>query len=210
MYFASNRPGGFGGNDIYVSRRHNKRDDFGWSVPRNLSAGVNTPANEAGPFIIEDDTTGTITLYFDSNRPDGPGPYTDDIVHNGNDIYTSILQSDETFAPAVLVEELSTVWADRKPSIRRDGLELVFTSNRPSGLGILDLWVSTRLSTSAPWSPPTNMGPTINGPGTQSGATFSFDGRTLFFNAAGDSQPGFGRFDLFVTTRSRVAEGGSN
>jgi hypothetical protein len=53
------------------------------------------------------------------------------------------------------------------------------------------------------------MGPTINGPGNQSGATFSFDGRTLYFNAARDSRPGFGRYDLFVTTRSRAAEGGS-
>jgi hypothetical protein len=33
MYFASNRPGGFGGNDLYVSRRHDKRDDFGWQPP---------------------------------------------------------------------------------------------------------------------------------------------------------------------------------
>ena len=86
MYFASNRPGGLGGNDIYVSRRHNKRDDFAWRVPLNVGEGVNTPANEAGPFVFEDETTGTIMLYFDSNRPDGLGPYTDDAVHNGNDI----------------------------------------------------------------------------------------------------------------------------
>lgn len=204
MYFASNRAGGFGGNDIYVSRRHNKRDDFGWRVPRNVGEGVNTPANEAGPFVIEDDTTGTITLYFDSNRPDGLGPYTEDVVHNGNDIYASVLEADETFGPATLVEELSTVWADRKPTIRRDGLELILTSDRPGRLGVLDLWVSTRESTSDPWSAPTNMGATINGPGNQSGAMFSFDSRTLYFHAARDSRPGFGRADLFVTTRSRV------
>ena len=43
----------------------------------------------------------------------------------------------------------------------------------------------------------------INGPGNQAGAAFSFDGRTLYFNAALNSRPGFGRYDLFVTTRSR-------
>jgi hypothetical protein len=202
MYFASNRPGGLGGNDIYVSRRHNKRDDRAWGVPGNLGEGVNTSANEAGPFVFEDETTGTIALYFDSNRPEGPGPYTDDQVHNGNDIYTSVLQADETFGPAGLVEELSTVWADRKPSIRRDGLELILTSNRQGGLGVIDLWVATRSSTRAPWSPPVNLGPTINGPGNQSGGTLSFDGRVLYFNAALDSRPGFGRFDLFAATRS--------
>lgn len=137
------------------------------------------------------------------------GPYTEDVVHNGNDIYTSVLQADETFGPAALVEELSTGWADRKPSIRRDGLELILTSDRPGRLGIIDLWVSTRTSTSDPWSTPTNMGATINGPGNQSGAAFAFDGRTLYFNAARDSRPGFGRYDLFVTARSRVTEDGS-
>lgn len=207
MYFASNRPGGLGGNDIYVSRRHNKRDDFGWTAPRNLGEQVNTPANEAGPFVFEDDATGSITLYFDSNRPDGPGPYTDDTVHNGNDIYTSVLQSDGAFGPAALVEELSTVWADRKPALRRDGLELILTSDRPGRLGVIDLWFSTRESTRDPWSTPIDMGPTINGPGNQSGAAFSFDGKTLYFNAARDSRPGFGKYDLFVTTRSRAPEG---
>jgi Tol biopolymer transport system component len=209
MYFASNRPGGYGGNDIYVSRRHNKRDDFEWSVPRNVGEGVNTPANEAGPFLFEDDRTGTITLYFDSNRPDGPGPYTEDAVHNGNDIYTSVLQADETFGPAALVEELSTAWADRKPALRPDGLELILTSDRPDRLGVIDLWVSTRESTGDPWSAPTNMGPTINGPGNQSGAAFSLDGRTLYFNASKSSRPGFGNYDLFFTMRSRVPDSGS-
>ena len=68
LYFSSTRPGGFGGNDIYVSRRHNKRDDFGWQLPENLGSGVNTTANESGPDVFEDEGTGLITLYFDSNR----------------------------------------------------------------------------------------------------------------------------------------------
>jgi hypothetical protein len=204
MYFASNRPGGLGGNDIYVSRRHNKRDDFGWKAPLNVGEGVNSPANESGPFVIEDEATGAITLYFDSNRLEGLGPFTDDPVHNGNDIYTSLLEAGDTFGPATLVEELSTVWADRQPAIRSDGLELVFTSDRPGRLGIIDLWVSTRKSTRSHWSLPTNMGATINGPGNQAGADLSFDGRWLYFNAALDSRPGFGRYDLFVTGRSRI------
>jgi hypothetical protein len=44
--------------------------------------------------------------------------------------------------------------------------------------------------------------------GNQSGGAFSFDGLTLYFNAAKDSRPGFGKFDLFATTRSRVSEEG--
>ena len=81
LYFASNRPG-FGGIDLHVSRRHNKRDDFGWQPPVNLGSGLNTEANELLAAHFEDDTTGLTTLYFASNRKGGPG---------GDDIYASTL-----------------------------------------------------------------------------------------------------------------------
>ena len=153
LYFASDRPGGFGGLDLYVSRRHNERDNFTWRPPVNLGSGVNTFATEAAAAPFEDDVSGAITLYFHSDRPGGIG---------GDDIYASTLQPDDTFGPAVLVEELSGPFLDRLPAIRRDGLEMFLTSNRPGGSGLLDLWVSTRASTSDPWSTPVNLGPLIN------------------------------------------------
>jgi Tol biopolymer transport system component len=201
MYFASNRPGGFGGGDMYVSRRHNKRDDFGWQTPDNLGAGVNSAANEAGPAIFEDESTGVITLYFDSNRPGGPGPLADNAAHNGNDIYSSTLQFDETFGPAILVAELSTPFFDRKPAIRRDGLELLLASNRPGTFGNLDLWVSTRATTWDSWSAPVNLGPSVNGPGNDAAPVLTFDGATLYFQS--DRPGGYGAYDLYVMTRSK-------
>jgi hypothetical protein len=65
MFFASTRPGGVGGNDIYLSRRHNKRydlGDLGWQDAANLGNVVNTEFNEANPEMFEDDATGVITL----------------------------------------------------------------------------------------------------------------------------------------------------
>ncbi|NQT38090.1 MAG: PD40 domain-containing protein [Planctomycetes bacterium] len=56
----SNRPGGHGGFDIYVSRR----TDDGWSEPRNLGAPVNTPAHEYDPALSADGDA----LFFASNR----------------------------------------------------------------------------------------------------------------------------------------------
>lgn len=205
LFFASNRPEGFGGNDIYIAHRHDKRDDFSWQRAENLGGGVNSTANDAGPAVFEDDITGAVMLYFDSNRPEGPGPYTEDVVHNGNDIYVSVLQGDGRFASGVLVTELSGPFIDRSPAIRRDGLEMFIHSDRPDGrVGLVDLWVATRDSVFEPWSAPVNLGPGINGPNQQAGAALSFDGTALYFQASRLSHPGFGSYDLFVVTRSKV------
>jgi Tol biopolymer transport system component len=209
LFFASNRPGGFGGNDIYVAWRTDKHDDFAWEPADNLGPGVNSAANDAAPSLLSNDD-GIEMLYFDSNQPGGPGPFTEDVVHNGNDIYVSPRLADGTFGPAALVTELSTPYADRRPAVRRDGLEMIFSSNRPDGrIGVLDLWVTTRDSITAAWSAPVNLGPVINGVNQQAGAALSFDGRTLYFQASGLSRPGFGAYDLFAATRDKL-NGGRN
>lgn len=53
LFFSSNRDGGFGGEDIWMSRRANPKDDFGWGPPVNLGPEVNTPANENGPSYVK-------------------------------------------------------------------------------------------------------------------------------------------------------------
>ena len=58
LYFASNRTGGYGGMDIYVSERTKK----GWGKPRNLGPKINTTGNELFPFIHTDGT-----LFYSSN-----------------------------------------------------------------------------------------------------------------------------------------------
>ena len=193
LIFASNRPGGVGGHDLYVSRRRNQRDDFGWDIPENLGSGVNTSSNEFTPGSFEDDDTGNLTLYFNSNRPGGPG---------GGDIYASVLQNDGAFGPAALVPELSTSDSDSFPAPLRDGLELYLTSDRPGTLGGSDLWVSTRQSTSDPWSLPVNLGPTINSPAGETATAIPSNRASLFFFS--DRPGGQGMTDLYVSTRARI------
>ena len=193
LLFASERPGGFGGFDLYVSRRHNRRDDLGWQSPVNLGDGVNTPADELHATLFEDDATGVITVYFSSNRPDGLG---------GDDIYASILQPDETFGPAMLVGELSTASNDGSPCIRRDGLEMLLTSDRPGTLGGLDLWVSTRATTTDPWSAPINLGSLVNTAAMDAGSALSCHGTELYFSS--NRPGGFGSRDLYRSTRSKL------
>ena len=198
LYFHSFRPGGCGIADIYVSRRRDTRDDFGWGPPEDLGCVVNTPYVNAGPTIFEDETTGTTTLYFTvQNNPPGSD--------QGFDIYASTRTGDEgAFGPPVLVAELSSPFRDTRTTIRRDGLEMILSSGRPGGVGSEDLWVSTRASTLDPWSTPVNLGAVVNTTAFDGGPALSFDGTTLYFHS--NRPGGFGGNDLYVTTRARLRE----
>ena len=69
LFFASNRPGGMGGFDIWVSWRAHTHDDFGWQPPVNLGSGVNSTAGDFGASYFENDDVGIPTLFFASSRP---------------------------------------------------------------------------------------------------------------------------------------------
>jgi Tol biopolymer transport system component len=191
VFFASNRPGGLGSFDIWVSERTHIQDDFSWQTPVNLGAGVNSDAFDAGATFFEDDDTGIPKLFVVNDRPGGLGDF---------DIYVSALMAG-SFGPAVLVPELSSPERDAVPSIRFDGREIFFQSNRPGGVGLLDLWVSTRETPLHAWSSPVNLGPMVNTASNEVQATVSSDGQTLLF--ASNRPGGFGGFDLYVTSRTK-------
>jgi hypothetical protein len=189
MFFTSGgRPEGLGGLDIYVTHRDDVTDDFGWRPAVNLGPSVNSPALDADPFYFVDPDTGEATLYFISN------------LLGTFDIYESTQNADGSFRNAVLNKELSTAaWDERAMTIRSDGLEMIFTSNRPGGFGGLDLWVSRRVNTHVPWTEPVNLGPTVNSTFDDHGSALSRDGLTLFFSSNRPGGSGLG--DLWMTMR---------
>ena len=67
LFFPSDRPGGFGGDDLYMTRRATIDDD--WGTPVNLGPTINTSVGENTPTILPDAST----VYFASNRPGGLG-----------------------------------------------------------------------------------------------------------------------------------------
>jgi outer membrane protein OmpA-like peptidoglycan-associated protein len=71
LYFASDRPGGYGGIDLYVTKKDSKSGV--WGVPQNLGPKINTRGDEKTPFIHSDSET----LYFSSgpNRQGDGGHY---------------------------------------------------------------------------------------------------------------------------------------
>lgn len=84
MFFQSNRPGGSGPSDLWVSTRKSTGDP--WRPPENLGPPINTPAFEGGPRLSSDGKT----LYFFSNRPGGSG---------GVDLYTSMREPEHGCPP---------------------------------------------------------------------------------------------------------------
>jgi hypothetical protein len=179
LFFVSSRPGGYGLGDIYFARLN---PAHGWTAPVNLGGGVNSSAGEAGPSYFEAD--GHAFLYFSS----------------GPDIYASEQASNGTWGSATAVTELNSASNDFRPNVRKDGLEIVFDSNRTGGSGGQDLWTATRGSVDDPWSTPTNLGPLVNTTADEVRGSFSWDARVLYFGR----NPGpVGSMDLYVTTRTR-------
>jgi hypothetical protein len=196
LLFASGRPGGCGGEDIWASHREDKDDDFAWEDPINLGCGINSPQPDDGPTYFRDRQTGIATLYFTSfNRPGNIGDW---------DIYASMQNQDGTFGPGVLVPELSSPFRDTRTAIRHDGLEMFITSNRPGGTGTLNLLVSTRETVLERWSKPVDLGPTVNSTAVNGAPALSYDGTTLYFYS---TRPGgSGKNDLWVTTRTKLGD----
>jgi len=200
LFFATDRPGGVGALDIWISWRADTHDDFAWEPSVNLGTGINTPATDAGPSFFENDGQTNRSrrrrgaeipqLYMASNRPGGLGNL---------DIYVGAVPGG-WFGPPVLVAELSSPQIDLTPSIRRDGLEIVIASGRAGTVGGQDLWVSTRKSVHDVWSVPVNLGPVVNSVFTENFPSLSFDGETLFFNS--NRPGGFGESDLYVSSRT--------
>ncbi|MEY2828242.1 MAG: hypothetical protein RIQ33_100 [Bacteroidota bacterium] len=72
LYFTSDRPGGYGGTDIWMCKKEGER----WGAPQNLGGDINTEGNEMFPYIAYNNT-----LYYSSNGMMGMG---------GLDIYATL------------------------------------------------------------------------------------------------------------------------
>lgn len=194
LFFATDRPGGAGGFDIWSSWRPDPGDEFGWQPPVNLGTGINGAATDAGPSFLEPRAgwparMAIPQLYLASNRPGGPG---------GLDIYVGSVPGGWA-GPATLVAELSSAQADLTPTVRRDGLEIIFASGRPGNIGAFDLWHAFRRSARESWSTPTHLGPAVNTDSIEVFPSLSFDAKTLLFQS--NRPGGFGGSDLYASTR---------
>ncbi|MFC1793658.1 LamG-like jellyroll fold domain-containing protein [Planctomycetota bacterium] len=127
LLFSSNRTGGQGQSDIWVTTRPTVSDL--WGTPKNLGAIVNTPGYDGAPHVSSDGRM----LFLSSNRSGGLG---------GEDIWVArrATKDDDWANPVNLGPEVNTSHVDSAPCLSPDGSVLYFMSLRPGGVGSLDLW----------------------------------------------------------------------
>ena len=128
LFFASDRPGGFGGFDLYVSYLEDGR----WSPPVNLGPTVNTEGNEVFPYYHRSGT-----LYFASNGLVGLG---------GLDIHMSKENYGTWQEPVNLGYPINTRYDDFAFVINDEQSQGYFSSNREGGKGGDDLYTFTKQS----------------------------------------------------------------
>lgn len=195
LYFCSNRPGGSGSYDLWITTRATKDDD--WGTPENLGPTVNSSKDEWAPSI----SPNGLELYFCSDRHGG--------WSGGVDIWvaTRAVVSDPWGEPVNLGGPVNSSVFDAHPSISADGLSLFFGSNREKTgtdySGYCYIYVTTRLTTNDPWSDPVRLGQTVN-PGLEYDSdwpSISADGKILFFSS---NRPGGidGSWDLWFARRA--------
>lgn len=125
LYFVSNRPGGYGGNDIWKSTL----DENGkWTAPVNLGPEINTTFDEVTPFIHADNKT----LYFASDGWPGMG---------GKDIFMATKNANGTFSkPKNLGYPVNTFNEEVGLIVAADGKRALFSSDLNGGFGSIDIY----------------------------------------------------------------------
>jgi tetratricopeptide (TPR) repeat protein len=125
MFFTSDRPGGFGGKDIYLSQRIS---DTSWSAPVNLGPRINGPNDEDAPFVSIDNRM----LYFATNGNRSMGGY---------DIMVCDLLEDGTWSDARnLGYPFNSTEDDLFYTTTVDGLRGFMTTSREGGMGDKDIY----------------------------------------------------------------------
>lgn len=196
IYFSTRgRPDSYGNSDVYFSKHENGT----WQKAQNVGPKINANRDET----------------IDNIDPDGNGIWlsgTFEGTFGQFDIYY-IKRSEDGWGPLEhLPYPINTQYVDEGACLSADGKVLIFTSDRPGGvgdyhpygslyhgsiMGNMDLYVSFKTDTG--WSQPINLGTTINTPYAERSPYLHPDGKTLYFSS--DGHPGLGRLDVFKSVR---------
>ena len=178
---------GLTGADIFVTRFTVEAPAAGGTAllmtshgePQRLACypdGPNTVGTKFSPSLLG--TSEGSTLFYSGN-------HTGVAATGSQDIFMSELRPDGTYGPGVPVAELNTTFEDQQPNVSRDGLTIVFASNRD---GNMDIFMAKRATTADAWGAPRNLSVTFAFPTAGSAETrpsLSWDMQRLYYGADG-------------------------
>jgi tetratricopeptide (TPR) repeat protein len=124
LLFTSERPGGQGNSDIWMTKRLNKKE---WDKPVNLGAEINSPNDEGGLFLAPDGKT----LFFCSNGKGSMGNY---------DIFKTTMENGKWTKPVNIGYPINSDKDDKTFVLSADAQTGYFSSNREGGLGEFDIY----------------------------------------------------------------------
>lgn len=170
LFFVSNRPRSGKGEgeklpDIWMVEKTEDR----WGEPTNLGEPVNRLDIAVQPFYAADDR-----LYFGGQAADG----------SSRGIYVSRCAGG-VFAEPKKLDDVIFGGQVSGPCVSPDGQVLIVHARKDGGFGNWDLYASFR-DAAGGWGPLVNLGSAINTEAAEAGASFSPDGKILFFSRAGD------------------------
>lgn len=173
---------GYRQEDFYISKITND----GWGKAQPL-VDLNTELNEGAQTVSAD---GKLLFFTLCNSMGGYGSC---------DIYFSRWHRDNWTPPMNAGSAINTQGWEGQPSISAYGDVLYFSSNRPGGFGLKDIWRSRLLGWSPEgiplWENPVNLGDSVNTRGDEISPFIHFNGKDLYFSS--DEWPGMGGYDIF-------------
>jgi hypothetical protein len=197
LSFASDRPGGFGGNDLWVSRR--ACIDCPWEAAANLGPIINTVEAEAGGSLSIDG----LLLFFQSARPGG---------HGSLDLYVARRADPNDdlgwSAPVNLGPDVNTADAERAANYLQsaeDGAANLYFQRGAQPTFQVDIYLAAITRDGLAGGPAVLVSELSAPNANDASPAVRTDGRELIFSSAGPGRPAaLGGGDLFVSTRRSI------
>ncbi len=197
LFFTSDRDGGYGGQDIWVS----ERVDGKWTRPVNMGRPVNNSLNQGPDSFYRNEDTGEEYLFMTYCQPTEEGLC---------DLYKSKRNSDGSWGqPESLGPPINTPYSEANANFDYINKVLYFTSTRPGGMegpgpkkqkneSSYDIWMSS-MKEDGSWGQPVSLGAPINTPQWEGVAFYHTADQSIYFSSNGHG--GQGGADIFRSKR---------
>jgi outer membrane protein OmpA-like peptidoglycan-associated protein len=171
--FEDNKPW----EDIFYARREGDK----WLPAQNIGEPISDPNHESTLYMSHDGNT--LYIYRDEG--------------NGDIFVSTRVGNGKWSMPENLSQINSSEYSESSMSITGDNQVIYFASNRPGGLGGIDIYSASK-DARGHWQRPHNLGPSINTAFDEEGPHIDFSGKTLYFSSKG--RKGMGEHDIYKST----------